>query len=63
MSPSASASLANSADQLVLETLQQLFGFELTDEQTALARRRLADGGLGLRRRGGSFAAAARLAS
>ena len=61
--PGASAPLAESVDQLLLETTNRLFGFELDATRAALMQRRLGDGGLGLRRRGGPHAAAAWLAS
>eukprot|EP00973_Karenia_brevis_P054971 7643128-Karenia_brevis.AAC.1 len=61
--PGVTGPLAESVDQLLLETINQLFGFELDSARAALMQRRLGDGGLGLRRRGGPFAAAAWLAS
>ena len=63
VAPGVSAPLAESVDQLLLETTQQLFGFELDAARAAQAQRRIGDGGLGLRRRGGQYAAAAWLAS
>ena len=61
--PTATLQLARGVDQLLLEATQQLFSFELDAARAALIQRRVSDGGLGLRRRGGPFASAAWLAS
>ena len=61
--PAHSAPLAVAVDHLLLETTQQLFSFELDAARAAQIQRRVGDGGLGLRRRGGPFASAAWLAS
>jgi len=57
--PTVGAALGTNIDQLLLESLQSIFGIRLSTRQAALATFSLTDGGLGLRARGGGYAAAA----
>ncbi len=61
--PSVGAPLGSSVDQLLLETLQSMFGVQLSARQAVQATFSLSEGGLGLRARCGGYAAAAYIGS
>lgn len=61
--PSDGCDLGEHVDRLLAETLSRLFAFQLSEEQWQQAQFELVGGGVGLRRRGGPYAAAAHLAS
>ena len=61
--PSVSTQYAEDVDHLFMETLNRLLDFELDIARVAQMQRRLKRGGLGIRKRGGSFTSIAYVAS
>ena len=61
--PSVGCAVGSNVDLLLQETLQSMFGFNLRPRQAEQASFSLSGGGLGLRSRGGGYAAAAYVGS